>query len=108
MENWSRDETKQVEMLEKLDFFKSDHHLSSGGTLKPDERKRADLRHIVPALTSFYSFLLQYLMDADGAAGAAGLRLIVALRCQRPVCVCKNVTASPPALSHAVVVFFSL
>lgn len=98
----------------KLDFFKSDHQLSSGGALKPDEHKRADLRHIVPALTSFYSFLLQtpfhlqYLVDADGAAGAADLRLIVALRCQRPGCVCKNVTASPPALSHAVVVFFSL
>lgn len=27
-------------MLEKLDFFKRDHHLSSGGTLKPDEHKQ--------------------------------------------------------------------
>lgn len=40
MENLSEDESKQVEMLEKLDFFKRDHYLSSGGTLKPDERKQ--------------------------------------------------------------------
>lgn len=47
--------------LERLDFFKRDHHLSSAGALKPDELKQWQIlcsvcSHILPALKYFYSF----------------------------------------------------
>lgn len=109
MENLSEDEAKQVEMLDKLDFFKRDHNLPFGGALKPDAYKQWQIlcRHIVPALKYLSSFsppgfliTSNILWMADGAAGgevpAASL------------CVCTNVTASPTGLSCAVVVFFFL
>lgn len=73
MENLSEDESKQVEMLEKLDFFKRDHHLSSGGTLKPDERKQWQifckvcifyrLSNVFRVFLAKVLYNLQYFMD---------------------------------------------
>lgn len=91
MENLREDETKQVEMLEKFDFFKRDHHLSSGGILKPDERKQWQIFckvcvHLLLALKYLQSFprprfniTPSISWMAGRTAGATGLGLIVAL-----------------------------
>lgn len=89
-------------MLEKLDFFKRDHRLSSGGTLKPDEHKQWQIfMHLVPTLKylpwfSPSTFLISssILRMADRTAGVAGLGFIVAPKCQQLVCVFARLSQS--------------
>lgn len=89
-------------MLEKLDFLKRDHHLSSGGTLKPDEHKQWQIfMHLVPTLKYLHrfspsTFLISssILWMADGTAGVAGLGFIVVPKCQQHVCVFAGLSQS--------------